>query len=511
MNNLNDNNISDFFYKIGEIFASKRDIDKILENILISLSDFFHSERSMIHIYNTESEEMHADIYHGYQPEEIKRGVYKSGEGIIGRVSATGEPVLIKDISKSTEFLNKTGARDPEKESIAFICIPIKISNKVIGTLSADITKDKTVLSLEDIFEYIKILGIMIANLLNDRKVMLEAERKLIDENRKLKIKLNTIRPNSKLIGESGIMKELYENILMVAETSSTVLITGESGTGKELIADAIHNSSKRKNGPFIKVNIASLPDNLIESELFGYEKGAFTGAYTAKPGRFEMAEGGTIFLDEIGDLSYPMQVKLLRVLQEKNFERVGGTKTISIDIRIIAATHQNLEEKIKKEQFRADLYYRLNVFPIHSPSLRDRRTDILLLTDYFIEKYSMELNKDVKRISTEAINMLTAYHWPGNVRELENCIQRAVIVSREEVIRSYHLPPTLQMASKSESSHAKRNYDEIIRGYEKEIITDHLKMTAGNITQAANILGTTKRILTYKVNNLGIDYKKFR
>ncbi len=504
-------NTSGFFVKIGDIFTSKNSIELILKDILISLSENFHAKRSMIHIYNNEAEETHADIYHGYLAEEVKLGIYKSGEGIIGKVTASGEPEIIEDISSNSEFLNKTGARNIYSENIAFICIPIKICNVVIGTLSTDILKDKTEENLTAIFENLKILGVMIANLLNDRKIMIESERKFIEENKKLKIKLQTTRPYSKLIGESGIMKELHENILMVADTNSTVLVTGESGTGKELIADAIHLNSRRKTGPFIKVNIASLPDNFIESKLFGYEKGAFSDAYTAKPGIFEMANGGTIFLNEIGDLSYPMQVKLLRVLQEKNFERIGGTKTIAVDVRIIAATHQNLEEKIKMDKFRPDLFYRLNVFQIHSPSLRDRKKDILLLTDYFIEKYSMELNKDIKRISTEAINMLSAYHWPGNVRELENCIQRAVIVSREEVIRSYHLPPTLQMADKTEDASSKQNLAELIEAYEKEIIIDHLKMTNGNITQAADILGTTKRILTYKVTNLGINYKQFR
>lgn len=505
------NTISDFFFSIGKSFTGSGDFREILYNILESLSENFSVERSMIHIYSKESDMMHVDVFYGYKESEVEKGVYRSGEGVVGRVHESGVAELIEEISTNPDFLNKTGARSESTENVAFICIPIKLDEKVIGTLSADIDKAAVSISLAKIFETLNILSVMIANLLGNRIGFLEKEKQLIEENRKLRIKLKNSKALDKMVGESGLMKELNENILMVAPTNSTVLITGESGTGKELIADAIEANSKRQGNPYIKVNIAALSESLIESELFGYEKGAFTGASASKAGRFEAADGGTIFLDEIGDLSYNLQVKLLRVIQEKTVERVGGNKTIPVDVRIIAATHQNLEKKIEEGVFRADLYYRLNVFPVHAPSLRDRKSDILLLADYFIEKYSAEIEKPIVRISSEAIDMLTAYHWPGNVRELENCIHRAIIVAKDSVLRSYDFPPTLQMISDSDAPKRRRNFEDLIEGYEKELIIDHLKMTRGNITRAAQILGTTKRILTYKVKKLSIDYRKYR
>ncbi|MFH0886588.1 MAG: sigma 54-interacting transcriptional regulator, partial [bacterium] len=287
-------------------------------------------------------------------------------------------------------------------------------------------------------------------------------------------------------------------------------LIRGESGTGKELIANAIHYNSLRHKKPFIKVNCAALPETLIESELFGYEKGAFTGAYDKKIGRFEMADGGSIFLDEIGDLNPSTQVKLLRVIQEREFERVGGTETIKCNVRIIAATNQNLEKILEVGKFREDLYYRLNVFPIYVPPLRDRKDDILLLAEHFLGKYSEKNDKEIKRISTPAIDALMSYHWPGNVRELENCIERSVIMSTGEVIFAHNLPPTLQTAVDS-GTEVKQSLEELVTNYEKDIVIDALKTTRGNKAKAAKVLNTTERILGYKIKCYHIDFMKYR
>jgi Nif-specific regulatory protein len=245
-------------------------------------------------------------------------------------------------------------------------------------------------------------------------------------------------------------MKEVYKQVQQVSKTQATVLIRGESGVGKELITDAIHYGSERAKNPLIKVNCAAIPESLIESELFGHEKGAFTGADKQKKGRFELAEGGSIFLDEIGELPLQIQVKLLRVLQEKEFERLGGTKTLKTDVRVIAATNRNLEEAIKDGSFREDLYYRLNVFPLFVPALRERLNDIPLLVDHFITKANKKNGTDIIRISSSAIEMLMIYRWPGNIRELENCIERAAILSTDKVIRPQNLPPTLQTAQSS-------------------------------------------------------------
>jgi Nif-specific regulatory protein len=305
-------------------------------------------------------------------------------------------------------------------------------------------------------------------------------------------------------------MREVVQMIAQDTRSNATVLIRGESGTGKELVANSIHYNSQRIKSPFIKVNCVVLPENLIESELFGHEKGAFTGAIKQKLGKFELANKGTIFLDEIGSIGPDVQVKLLRVLQEKEFERVGGLKTIKADIRIITATNKNLEQAVEEETFRGDLYYRLNVFPIYMPPLRERKTDILLLSDYFLEKYAGENNKEIRRFSTPAIDMLMNYHWPGNVRELENCIERAVLLCEEGVIHSYHLPPTLQTGSESDTLPA-LSLEDALSHIEREMLIDALKNTRGNISNAANLLKTTVRKFSYKAGKYDIEYRHYR
>jgi len=340
---------------------------------------------------------------------------------------------------------------------------------------------------------------------------MLEQERARFDsETVSLKTKLLEEFSFHNLIGNSHEMRDIYEQVARVAQTATTVLLRGESGTGKELIAEAIHYNSLRKDKPFIRVNCSAIPETLIESEFFGYEKGAFTGAASRKKGRFELAHTGTIFLDEIGDLSPFTQVKLLRVLQNHSFERVGGGETIQVDVRVIAATNTDLETLMDEGKFREDLYYRLNVFSIFLPPLRDRRTDILLLADHFMLKYARKHSKAVRRISTPAIDILMSYHWPGNVRELENCIERAVLVCDDQVIHSYHLPPTLQTAESS-GTLPHRSLTDAVEELEKELIQDALKSSRGNRARAARLLGITERMIGYKVDKYGIDSGRFR
>jgi Nif-specific regulatory protein len=288
------------------------------------------------------------------------------------------------------------------------------------------------------------------------------------------------------------------------------VLIRGESGTGKELVAQAIHYNSLRAKKPFIKVSCAALPETLIESELFGYEKGAFTGAQDRRKGRFELAQGGTLFLDEIGDIHLPTQVKLLRVIQEREFERLGGTEVVKVNVRLVAATNKNMEQAIAQGTFREDLFYRLNVFVIFIPPLRERKPDVLLLADHFLQRYSSEHGKDIRRISTPAIDMLTAYHWPGNVRELQNVIERSVLVCDGQVIHAHHLPPTLQTAEAS-GTVINVSLSEAMAAYERDLIQDALKSARGNRAKAARLVRTTDRIFNYKVRQLGIDWKRFK
>ena len=305
-------------------------------------------------------------------------------------------------------------------------------------------------------------------------------------------------------------MRQVYEQVAQVAGSNTTVLLRGESGTGKELIAHAIHHNSPRAKMPFVKVSCAALPHDLIESELFGYEKGAFTGALATKRGRFELAHGGTLFLDEIGELSLPTQIKLLRVLQEREFERLGGTDTIRANIRLVAATNKNPEQAMGAGELRDDLFYRLNVFAIFVPPLRERKPDILLLADHFLTKFAKELGRSVKRISTPAIDMLMCYHWPGNVRELANVIERAVVVCNEQVIHAHHLPPTLQTAEATNTRPA-ANLRESLMTFEKDQLLDALKSARGNRARAARLIGTTERIFNYRVKKYGIDWRRFK
>ncbi len=500
--------ITELLYEIGKTFTSTSDMTVVLREVLAITAKHLPVRRGMINIYHPETDDIVIDVSVGYTEDEIKRGRYKPGEGVIGSVIATGKPLVIPSIKNDPRFLNKTGARSVEREEISFICVPVKIAQEAIGTISLDVLNPQE-LQIRETVEIVTAIAVMIAHAVETRREMRMREEELKEENLLLKKKLSLENLPHRLIGNSRVVRDIYDKILMVADTDTTVLITGESGTGKELIADEIHHRSSRRNMPFIKVNIAAIPESLIESELFGHEKGAFTGAIKQKKGRFELAHGGTIFLDEIGDLSPHLQVHLLRVLQERCIDRLGGSGPVPVDVRIIAATHQDLESKIQRGEFRADLYYRIHVFPIHSPPLRERKADIMLLADHFLEIYRAKFGKPIERISSDAIDLLTSYHWPGNVRELENCIERAVIMSTDGVIRNYHLPPSLQSVTR-ENPHP-RTLEEMTDLFVKEIIIDHLKLTKGNITRAAQMLGTTKRILAYRIAHLGIDFRKFR
>ena len=434
----------------------------------------------------------------------------KLGEGITGKVVESGKPIVVPRVSKEPTFLNLAPRRlDHQKQELTFICVPIMLNRQAVGALAVDL-KFKAERDYDSSVKFIGIVSSMIGQALNVQRMVEEERRRLLDENTHLRQELRERYDFSNIIGTSGPTRQMYEQVAQVAQTNTTVLIRGESGTGKELIAHAIHYNSLRAKKPFVKVSCAALPDTLIESELFGYEKGAFTGAATRKKGRFEMAEGGTLFLDEIGDINLSTQVKLLRVLQEREFERLGGTETVKVNVRMIAATNKDMEKAIHEGTFREDLYYRLNVFTIFVPPLRERKADLLLLADHFLEKFSREHGKVIKRISTPAIDMLTAYHWPGNVRELENALERAVLVCDSAVIHGHHLPPSLQTADSS-GTVTRVSLKDAVAAYERDLILDALKTTRGNRAKAARLLDTTERILNYKVRGYGIDVRRFK
>jgi len=453
--------------------------------------------------------ELHVEAIEGFD-DRARAVSFKVGEGITGQVVQSGKPIVVPRISKEPEFLNRMPRRaDIARHELSFICVPIAVQRTTAGTLAVDL-KFKPERDYESSVKFFGIVSSMIAQALNVQRLVEEERRRLVDENTHLRQELRERYDFSNIIGTSGPTREMYEQVAQVAQTNTTVLIRGESGTGKELIAHAIHYNSLRAKKPFVKVSCAALPDTLIESELFGYEKGAFTGANARKKGRFELAEGGTIFLDEIGDINASTQVKLLRVLQEREFERLGGTDSVRVNVRVIAATNKDMEKAIAAGTFREDLYYRLNVFTIFVPPLRDRKADLLLLADHFLEKFSREHGKVIKRISTPAIDMLMSYHWPGNVRELENALERAVLVCDGQVIHGHHLPPSLQTAEGS-GTVTRVSLKDAVEGFERDLIQDALKTTRGNRAKAARLLDTTERILNYKVRNLGVDVRRFR
>ncbi len=387
------------------------------------------------------------------------------------------------------------------------VCVPCIAGKRVSGIVGIGVVANRDPDGLEKV---VRVAGSMIAQTMRIEYAIRGEREKLREENLHLKQELKEKYDFTNIIGNSNPMKLVYEQISQVAKSNATVLLRGESGTGKELIANAIHYNSLRSRKPFIKINCAAIPETLIESELFGHERGAFTGAERQKKGRFELADGGTLFLDEIGDLPLQTQVKLLRVLQEREFERIGGTETIKSNIRLVTATNKNLEEAIANGDFREDLYYRLNVFSIFLPPLRERKSDILLLADHFLEKYEIEHNKRIRRISTPAIDMLMSYHFPGNVRELENAIERAVLVCDTNVIHGHHLPPTLQTAEVS-GTVTDVTFASAVAAFERDLILDALKSTKGNVAKAARNLDTTQRILGYKIKQYGIDTMRFR
>jgi Nif-specific regulatory protein len=492
---------------ISKAFAESLDLEKTLKSILKLLDTHLKLRRGTITLLDPETETINIKVAHALTKKSKDLGSYKIGEGVTGRVVQTGKEIVVPDISKDPRFLHKTGSRKRSgARTTAFFCVPIKLKGKTIGALSVDKQASKT-----DDFEanvrLLNIISTMVAQAVKLSKLVESDRKRLRDENVRLRSQLKTRFDVHNMVGTSNAMKQVYQLVEQVAPSNATVLIRGESGTGKDLVAHAVHYDSPRASKPFVKVNCTALPDTLLESELFGHEKGAFTGAVERKVGRFEVAHGGTVFLDEIGDFPPNLQVKLLRVMQFKEFERVGGLETIKTNVRIIVATHKNLEEQIKEGLFREDLYYRVNVFPIYLPPLRERKDDIMLLADYFLERYSAENNKDISRISTPAIEMLTRYHWPGNIRELENCIERAVLVCDNDVIRSEHLPPSLQMIKKT-GTVVQWSLPEVIANKERELIIDALKKSGGRQRQAARELGITERILGYKLKKYNIHPK---
>ena len=490
-------------HAIAKSLAKPQELHDQLEQVLNILSQRLGMQRGMISLIDRETGEAWLDVAHDVNIQGLDV-MYQPGEGVTGKVAQTGRPMAVASLDQAARFLDRTGARrNLNRSELSFLCVPIIYDTRVVGVLSAD----KVAGQVQDLDKELAMLT-SVAELIA-KAVHIRA---MEEENRRLRsIVARTTPPSAHIIGRSKVMQEIFSLIGQVADSNTTVLIRGETGTGKELVASAIHERSPRAGGPFVKVNCAAMPDTLLESELFGHERGAFTGALTKRRGRFEEADNGTIFLDEVGEMSAAAQVKLLRVLQEKQFQPLGSSKTVHVNVRIIGATNRNLEQDISSGKFRADLYYRLNVFPIYLPPLWERGNDIILLADHFVMHYCQEQGKPVKRISTSALYALLAYQWPGNVRELENCMERAVLLSGGDTIDIDQLPPSMRVKNKEGQKKDSDKLSALIETQERTLIVDALKETKGNQSKAAKILGTTKRIIQYKINKLGIDTRQFR
>ena len=488
---------------ISSVIVRERNVRKLLNEVIEVLDHEMGMLRGTIALLSGDELKIEASA-RKLNAEERALGRYRIGEGITGSVARTGKAEVVRDVRKERRFLNKTRARRMD-EPLSFICVPLVHLGQVIGTLSVDRKIDDSS-SLDADLALLEVVANITAEAAAICREECAERESLENENRRLRGMLSD-NPG-RLIGNCREMRAVYEQIRQVAQSDATVLIRGASGTGKELVARAIQGLSRRKDKPFVVLNCAALPEALVESELFGHEKGAFTDARERRMGRAEAANGGTLFLDEIGDLPITTQVKLLRLLQERTFSRVGSNEELHTDVRFIAATSRNLEELMAKRLFREDLYYRLSVFPIHLPDLARRQDDILLLAQHFLSKVCAKYGKNITRFSPPVIGILQSYSWPGNVRELENCIERAVLTATDDCIRSYNLPPAMQ-SSEFEDDPLRgvdaQTLDERLAAVERRILEDAIARHGGNHAAAGRELGVSPRMMSYRLSKVGL------
>ena len=490
-------------------FAGK---DELLQKILSVLEVNLGLIRSTILLVDSDQEHLIVGEAHGVNEPAKLSAVYHRGEGIVGKVLTSGEPVVVERIANSPEFQSRIFTRSPEwRKTLAFVCVPIRLTSETIGVLSVDDPGLREPSHLNELKDFLGIVARLIAYDVQYRRQLKLARETLECENERLRSLVHNQAQQRKMAGSSDAIRHVQMLIQQVAATTTTVLLRGESGTGKELVASAIHYNSPRACKPFVRVNCAALNENLFESELFGHEKGAFTGAATRRIGRMEEAQGGTLFLDEVGEVSLAVQAKLLRVLQEREFERVGGNKTLTADVRIIAATNRDLEESMRACTFRADLYYRINVFPIRLPPLRERASDISVLANHFIQKYANLMTKPQPQLAEETLRLLMGHTWPGNDRELENCIEYAVLLCSGSLLLPEHLPQTLRSAAFVAPATAEEpTLRTRIHKMELAVLLDALRTKNGNVSAIAREIGITPRMVRYKLKNLDIDPRRF-
>ncbi len=488
--------------EVSRVLTASFDLEENLNSVMDILSGKLEMQRGCVFLPEAGTENLRIVAAHGLTKESVRKGKYRIGEGIVGRVLESNSPMFVPDIGDEPMFLNRTGSR-PKKEGVSFLCIPLRHKGKAMGVISVDRIYAEEHGGVDDDLRVLKIVARMMAQFLKLWETYREADR----ERKSLRIELRERYSLPNLIGESPRFQAVLKSVLKVADTDATVLVLGESGTGKELIARTLHFESKRAKKPFVAVNCAALPSNLLEVELFGCEKGAFTGATAKRIGRFETAQGGSIFLDEIGELPVKLQAKLLRVLEDRTFERVGSSEPIKADVRVVAATNRDIAAEVRRGNFREDLFWRLNVVPIVLPPLRERRADVPLLVDFFREKFNNAYGKSV-RVSDKAMESFVSHGWPGNVRELANTLERLIIMSETDEITPEDLPYGVAhgaaRAAAGSVGSAESLKSEVV-GIEKERIAKALRDHGGVQHKAARVLGITPRQLGYRIKKYGI------
>ncbi len=492
---------------ISQLLTSSFDLEKNLNAVMASLANRLEMQRGCVFLLDQLSKALEIVAAFGLSVEEIQRGKYRMGEGIVGRVMESGQPMFVPNIGEEPKFLNRTASR-PQKSGVSFICIPIELDGAILGVISVDRIYTEEHGNVDDDLRVLSIVASFIAQFVKLWENFRQTEKECGDLRLQLRDKFSA--PN--IIGESPAFQQVLKAVQKVAATDTTVLLLGESGTGKELIAHTLHYQSRRAKNPFIPVNLAALPENLIEAELFGVEKGAYTGAAVRRMGRFETANQGTLFLDEIGELPLNLQVKLLRVLQERAFERIGSSTSRTVDARVVTATNRNLLDEVAKGNFREDLYWRLNVVPIVLPPLRERVEDVPLLLNFYVEKFNRIFNRSVY-FHPDAACRLQGYAWPGNVRELANMVERLVIMAEKEIITEHDLPlNTVCRAPRAETmenaAFVQDNLGSEVELLERRHIVQALKETNGVQQKASKALGITPRQLGYRIKKYEIDLK---
>jgi Nif-specific regulatory protein len=495
----------DTLLEIGHTLSSQLELSSALERVLRKLGSDAGMLRGAVLMLDAPSGELRVEVSSGFGPEE-QRARYKPGKSIMGRTLMSGRPLAADAVGREPLFRHRStvAPREGEVAGGAFLCVPLSPDRKPVGILAIELARDGA-RDTEDARRFFALVATMITQALRLNREN-EAQR---DEDRP-----RGIAPRqqgfSGIVGVSTPMCQLCEQVAKVAPADGAVLIRGEPGTGKELIAWTIHVSSPRAKKPFVKVSVGARPALPIEAELFGHEKGAFLGAVASRRGGLEQVGGGTLFLDEVGELNADAQAKLLRLLREGEFERMGGARTLLADVRIVAGSNKDLEAAVAAGEFRPDLHRRLSACSISVPALRDRDSDILMLADHFLARYSRLHAKRIRRFSAAAIDMLMSYRWPGNVRELENTIERAVLACQASAIQGYHLPAALQVAEASWTE-ARASLSDSVERYEKELILDALNRARGNRMHAARLLDTTERVISYKIHKYRIDPQRFR